>query len=154
MSDIVYISGDETLIDEIKPLWERLNEHHKINSAVFSDYYDHFTFEQRKMSLLAESAHANIRVDIAATADNGSNIGYCVSSMNHQGIGEIESIFVDGYYRRKGIGTELIDRALAWLKVMGAVKIQISVSAGNEEAFYFYSKFAFYPRKTILEHKL
>ena len=154
MSDVFYITGDETLIDQIKPLWELLNKHHMRLSEDFADYYKHFTFEQRKISLLAESAQANIRVDIAVKADDDSYMAYCVSSMNHRGIGEIESIYVHEHYRRNGIGTALMDRALEWLKVMGAVKTEISVSAGNEQVFRFYAKHGFFPRKTTLERKI
>ena len=70
--------------------------------------------------------------------------------MDKDNTGEIDSIFVlQGY--RFGIGEQLMQKGLQWMDEMGAEKIVVNVAAGNEQAFGFYEKHGFYPRRTMLE---
>ena len=77
--------------------------------------------------------------------------GYCVSSLDSEKTGEIESIFVDATYRRTGIGGSLMENALSWMNQEGAVAKIVEVAAGNEKAFGFYGRYGFLPRKTVLK---
>ncbi len=60
------------------------------------------TFEKRKADLLKKAASGKMRVDLAFDEVSGRNVGYCVSSINQEKTGEIESIFVDAAYRGMG----------------------------------------------------
>ena len=44
-------------------------------------------------------------------------------------------------------------KALAWMDEKGAVKKVVAVAAGNEQAFNFYERYGFVPRKTVLEQQ-
>ena len=66
-------------------------------------------------------------------------------------IGEVESIFVGANYRGSGIGDSLMKKALCWMDQEGAVAKIVEVASGNEEAFCFYAKYGFLPRKTVLK---
>jgi ribosomal protein S18 acetylase RimI-like enzyme len=46
-----------------------------------------------------------------------------------------------------------MEKALAWLNGKGAKKKIVSVAVGNEQAYGFYSRFGFLPRRTLLEQK-
>jgi diamine N-acetyltransferase len=148
---IWYISGNEALLDEIKALWEELNQHHMERSIDFNQHYSDMTFEKRKQALLNKAEKGEMRVDLAVDEESGNKVGYCISSIDDEKTGEIESIYVAEQFRRQGTGNELILKALAWMDQKGAEKKTVAVGAGNEEAFSFYRKYGFLPRKTILE---
>ncbi len=76
-----------------------------------------------------------------------------MSLLSQEKTGEIESIFVEEGYRSRGIGSALVERALAWLDTNDSVRNRVSIADGNEAAFSFYKKFGFYPRMTVLEQK-
>jgi diamine N-acetyltransferase len=99
---INYIYGYKGMLDEIKPLWEALNEHHRQHSQNFKKHYSEMTFEKRKPDLLTKVARIKMRVDLAVDAATGQNVGYCVSSFDKEKTGEIESIFVNVVYRGLG----------------------------------------------------
>ncbi len=148
---VKFIEGNESLLDQIKPLWEELNNHHLALSKDFKAYYLEMTFQKRKADLLRKSAIGRMRVDVAIAESTGENIGYCVTSLNAQGVGEIKSIFVKEAYRRRGIGAAFMRKALAWLDQMGSVEKIVEVAAGNEKAWVFYARYGFLPRKTMLK---
>ncbi|MBP1761383.1 MAG: acetyltransferase family [Firmicutes bacterium] len=150
-NSIYYKQGDEKLLDDIRELWEALNEHHGKNSLYFKDFYGKFSFGVRKAALLKKAQNASMRVVICFDEAVQLRAGYCISSVDSEMVGEIESIFVLPDYRGLGIGEELMLKSLQWMDEMGAGKIVVSVAAGNEQAFGFYEKYGFYPRKTKLE---
>jgi diamine N-acetyltransferase len=152
MINVTYIFGNARLMDKIKPLWEELNRQHLSFSPYFKDYYKALTFEDRKRAILQRAAlKGDVRVDLAC--DKEQLVGYCVSSVDRQLTGEIDSIFVTSPNRGQGIGTTLMDKALEWLKSKSSRKIIVSVAVGNEQAYVFYEQFGFYPRRTLLEQK-
>jgi len=149
---IKYVHGDGGMLDEIKVLWETLNRHHLSVSPYFKDYYLTLTFEERKRAILQRASGGEVRVDLALDA-SGELVGYCVSSIDRWLTGEIDSIFVTAKYRGQGIGRALMEKALTWLNGKGAKKKIVSVAVGNEQAYGFYSRFGFLPRRTLLEQK-
>jgi diamine N-acetyltransferase len=151
MVDVSFVFGDESLLDRVKPLWEELNRHHLKLSPNFKQYYQAMTFEKRKIDLLKKAACGEIRVDLAVDSASKVVVGYCVTSLNLEKTGEIESIFVYEAYRGLGIGGTFMKNALQWLYEKGAAAKIVEVGAGNEQAFGFYEKYSFFPRKTMLK---
>ena len=145
--NIEYSETDREGIDIIAPLWEKLNEHHGGISRHFSFDYPRRTWENRKKELLSEAA--DLRVDLATEISTGLLVGYCVSSITDDSLGEIESIFVELDYRRHGIGDILINKALQWLKSVQSEKIIVQIIVDNIEVYSFYERYGFYPRSTI-----
>jgi ribosomal protein S18 acetylase RimI-like enzyme len=148
---IHYLQGDEKLLDDVRELWEALNEHHGKNSVHFKDFYGQFRFADRRADWLKHAQNGEMQVIICFDEATRQRVGYCISSLDHDLAGEIESIFVLPEYRGLGIGKELMRRTLQWLDEAGAAKVVVSVAAGNEQAFRFYEKFGFYPRRIMLE---
>ena len=151
MVNVTYTSGDKTLIDRVKPLWQELNKQHLSLSPYFKDYYRTLTFDDRKRVILQRAWGGDVKVDLAM--DGSALVGYCVSSIDKWLTGEIDSIFVDPNYQGQGIGTTLMRKALLWLDSKGAKKKIVSVAVGNEQAWEFYAQFGFLPRRTLLEQK-
>jgi ribosomal protein S18 acetylase RimI-like enzyme len=109
------------------------------------------TFEKRKVAILKKTVGGELRVDLAVDEGTCKGIGYVVSSINAEKIGEIESVYVDSAYRRLGVGRTLMRSALAWMDQKGTVEKVVEVSVGNEVVWGFYGKFGFKPRKTALK---
>lgn len=148
---IGFISSDQSQLDDVKELWERLNQHHEERSPRFKSYYAKMTFPNRKAMFLQKAARGEMRVDIAFNEGTSEHVGYCISSIDADGTGEVESIYVLESYRGLGIGSLLIEASLAWMELKGAAKKTVIVAAGNEAVFKFYKRFGFHIRKTLLE---
>lgn len=56
---------------------------------------------------------------------------------------DIESVFVDGDFRNKGVGKRLVDGAISFIKESGLDKILLEVKANNASAIALYEKCGF-----------
>jgi len=148
-----YRTTDIAGIEVIRPLWAGLNAHHRAHARAFRGLYERMTFDDRKAYFAGVAAVGALRVDLAFDPAAEMCVGYCISSLSPESVGEIESVYVDEAYRSAGIGTDLVHRALGWLDANGSAVNRVSVADGNEEAFSFYRRFGFYPRRTVLEQK-
>jgi diamine N-acetyltransferase len=146
-----YLHGNQSLLDDIKDLWEALNLHNCNRSEHFKSHYQNMTFNKRKADLIRKATGGEMRVDMAVDEATGKPVGYIISSVNNEKIGEIESVYVNEHYRRMGVGGKLITRALVWMDQKGAAEKIVEVSYGNEVTWKFYGQFGFLPRKTVLK---
>ncbi len=154
MANIEYsVSGPECL-DEIKSLWELLNQYISNLSPHFGDLVLLRTFQARKEELQEKGVRGALIVDLARDASTGQVIGYAVTTLSEVDAGEIDSIFVEEAYRGTGVGNRLMKRALAWLDENRARTKTIVVATGNEHVHGFYRRFGFYPRATKLMQKI
>jgi diamine N-acetyltransferase len=150
---IEYIETDRQELDSISFLWEKLREHHRVRWPYKDDVtYPIITWEMRKKDLLEKTSKGHLHIDSARDSKTGKLIGYCVSSVNEDRQGEIESIFVESDYRRCGIGDNFMKKALKWMDDISVSKRIIGVGAGNEEVFPFYARYGFFPGVTILRN--
>ncbi len=53
-------------------------------------------------------------------------------------------------FRGRGLGSELMRRALEWMDSAGATSRTVVVAEGNERAYGFYRKFGFLPFSVTL----
>jgi len=149
--DISYMELDEDRIDLIKPLWEKLRDHHRKLSPYFPERYVEFTFQERKEDLLKKSENGILRIDTAYDETVELFIGYCISSISDEKVGEVDSIYLTDKYRSSGIGDTLMKRSLSWMDQNGVETKRIMVAAGNENMLAFYSRYNFFPKHIILE---
>ncbi len=138
-------------IDELKPLWEKFKQHHCVNSKYFRQYYEKRTFEIWKEELLKRSRE--LKIDLVTDEEKKRIIGYGVTLIDNEGVGEVFSLFVEDEQRGKKLGDKLVERGLAWLDTNNVSKIYIVVSFGNEKVLSLYERFGFYPRVMRLERK-
>lgn len=148
---ISYIELDNEHIDSIRPLWEKLRDHHKELSPYFSERYVELTFQERKDDLLEKSEKGILRIDTAYDEAAEQYIGYCISSISDEKVGEVDSIYLDKKYRSSGIGDALMKRSLDWMDQNGVETKRIMVAAGNENTLAFYGRYKFFPKHIILE---
>ena len=147
MKSYRYLNGGQELLDSVEPLWKLLNEYHKMKSIDFKNLYENFTYDERKNKLLTSKV---INIDIAIDCFE-NYIGYCISTISQDLIGEVDSLFVKEEARKYGIGDELIRRALEWLESNNVKKKIITVASGNENVINFYNKYGFKKRRIVLE---
>lgn len=147
---IDYITGGAELLDAVGPLWEKLNAHHAERSPHFASEHLHMTYAARKAYFQTLAQSAELRVDLAQDSETGRYVGYCVSAVTAEA-GVIESIFIEADYRGQGIGDALMQRTLAWMDDRHAPIKRVVVAAGNEEAFGFYARYGFHPRRIVLQ---
>jgi diamine N-acetyltransferase len=136
-------------IGAVRPLWEKLRAHHSPLLVGFPGAMPPFNFEPRKQEILAKAGA--IRIELVSTATDASDIAYCISTVSRDGCGEIDSMFVEEAFRGRGIGSELVRHALAWLESAGATSKVVTVAHANEEALPFYQRFGFEPRTILLQ---
>lgn len=151
MVKIEYIEGKDELLDELGFLWEKLNKLHKSKSKFFSNRFNDYKFKDRKIALKEKAKRGDIKINLVKDTSKNMLIGYSISTVDENNIGELDSLYIDTDYRKHGIGDRLIERSLNWFEDKKANKIRIGVVVGNEEVFSFYSKYGFYPLVTILE---
>lgn len=153
MTDLVYEAGGEELLDEVAPLWNKLRDHHVVLSTHFAAEIERIDFAERRGTFLTKAEEGDLRVDVARTASGGPIVGYCVTTVDRNRVGEIESIFVEEDYRGRGIGERLLRLALAWLEESKVERRILYVAAGNEEVIGFYERHGFLPQGVLLRQK-
>lgn len=134
-------------IEEIKELWQELNEHHRKLSTHFKDHFATFTFNQRIQNLIGKEKYSVF----LARADE-SKIGYCIASYDKE-TGEIDSIYIKPESRGKGLGRILMTEAMHWLEKQKCKDIRVYIADGNENVKSFYRKFGFAERFSVMQIK-
>lgn len=152
MNDFDFVNGSKELLDLLQPLWERLNKHHESNSNYFPDKFRNLTFEVRRNKFINDK-NLEVNIDLIKDKEKNLYIGYCISTVNKDLVGEIDSLFVEEEYRKFGLGDKLMYRALEWLNNNRVKTKIIAVAEGNESVLDFYKRYGFYKRRIILEQK-
>jgi len=147
MNDFNITVGSEDLLGRVEPLWEELNAFHVGIGEAFSGDLSQRTFDSRKEELIKSAVKMHVLI-----ASLESDIGYCVSTINDDGVGEIDSLYVKKQHRSKGLGRKMIEAALQWLNENNVRKKVVVVLEGNAEALEFYQSLGFLPRNIELEY--
>ena len=92
MNNFEFINGSRELIDLVQPLWEKLNKHHENSSDYFSDKFINLKFEVRKNKFITDEK-LEVKIDLIKDKEKEIYIGYCISTINKELIGEIDSLF-------------------------------------------------------------
>jgi ribosomal protein S18 acetylase RimI-like enzyme len=151
--NINYIELDKEHIDMIKPLWDNLRDYHSELSTHFQERYNTVKFEDRKEEILKKSENGILKIDLVKDKNTDSYVGYCISSISEENVGEVDSIYLDKKYRSSSIGSALMERALSWMDKNGVKTKKIVVAVGNEDLLFFYERYNFFPRHLILEQR-
>jgi len=130
-------------ISIIKDVWERNRKFHEETSTYFNFLYSDIVFEDRinGFSVFDEN---HIKITLAEAEGSGNVLGYCISTFEGNE-GEPQTLHVIEEARGTGIGKELMNRHLEWLKSNGCENISITVSYENQNAIDFYQALGFRP---------
>ena len=135
-------------IEKIRNLWEANRIYHVNTSKYFSKDYQSINFDDR-MKILFGLDKDTVKITIAAEGNNYT--GYCISKIVN-GIGEILSIHVLETSRGTGIGKELANKHLNWMKEKHCTEIGVSVSYENESTISFYRSLGFFPNTLSMKY--
>src|SRR6266542_4698299 len=116
MDRLAIKQGDINNLDLIRPLWEKLNQLHFDLSPHFKRRFQDMNWDKRKHKLIEK--WKDILFDYVIDVNDHRIVGYCISTIDKEDhkIGEIDSIYIDEAYRKSGLGKQLIDKAILWLK--------------------------------------
>lgn len=73
----------------------------------------------------------------------GKIIGYVIGTIRWGNVGHVLNIGVDPQYRRKGVGTALMERLMDYFKKRGVKKVRLEARESNIGARQFYSCLGF-----------
>ncbi|UCE05847.1 MAG: GNAT family N-acetyltransferase [bacterium] len=149
LDQIELIEGGAELLDLVKPFWEKLQAYHASVSKYFSQDIDEYAFAQRKKGLLKKVMNGKLKVDIVKCLENGNIIGYCISTIDADNVGEIESIFVEEAYRGNRIGEALMKNAIEWFDDNHVEVRKLYIVYGNDSVIELYKKYGFYPLNIV-----
>ncbi len=100
-------------------------------------------WKQRKMPHINDDVEANAAGVFVAEVD-GAVVGYITTYLNHRTkIGGIPNLSVHPQSQQQGLGTQLIDTALAYLKEEGMLYARIETLEQNQIGTAFYPKMGF-----------
>ena len=155
MSDVAlkfaYRVGGAESLDDIRPLWEKLRAHYAPLLSRFEHETPPFIFEPRRQEILGKATPGKTRTELVSIVSEAVDIAYCVSTVSPGGRGEIDSMFVEERCRGRGIGSELVRHALAWMKSAEASSKVVTIAYASEEVLAFYKRFGFHPRTILLQ---
>jgi diamine N-acetyltransferase len=77
-------------------------------------------------------------------------IGFCITSLTKDQIGEIETIYVVDCYQGNKLGGKMLQNTMAWMETQKAIEQKLVVVHGNDKVFDFYAKYGFFPGYTTL----
>ncbi|RWZ52304.1 GNAT family N-acetyltransferase [Halobacillus fulvus] len=84
---------------------------------------------------------------------SGEMIGYIFGTIENPGseseYGCVREIFVDEFYRREGIGTELCEALMKWMHERGVTGVQLDMLASYPKAELFFESIGFSPMKKL-----
>jgi predicted N-acetyltransferase YhbS len=90
---------------------------------------------------------------LVAELEDGTVVGFVMGELyiGEYGISQVgATIDVDPYYRRKGIGEQLIDEFMDHLRDLGVKKINTLVDRNDTKLIHFFSANQFSPAKSII----
>ena len=103
----------------------------------------------------------NPDAEIFVYEEAGDLPGMCIVRVDHSPPileeverAEITDLGVREEARRRGIGSQLLAAALAWIRHQGIARVQINVAVGNAEGQAFWRRHGFAPHMDVLHKRL
>jgi diamine N-acetyltransferase len=104
----------------------------------------------RDDGLLQKTQDGKLQVQLVFVDYEEKPIGFCVTSLTQERVGEVEALFVLEGYQGNKLGGKLFQNALVWMEKEGATEQRLVVAVGNEKVFDFYAKYGFSPGYSTL----
>ena len=154
------VRRDGAVIPLLEPLWESLRQHHArlddappvqdaatswaVESAAYLDYLRH----PDAFVVTATESAAGLVGYAFVKVRTGPDEMWCTGDR----IGEVETLSVSPASRDQGLGTSLMDAAVAEHTARGISDLQLGVMVANESAVRFYARHGLTPRFLMLSN--
>jgi len=131
---MTYTYDDSVSVHELFELWEKMK-------AFQGDRFPaHLAFHMPLRDKKKEEESIKNTISVTARDNNGSLIGYLRILTDRAYIYYILDVMVDPKYRKKGIGSNLVELGVEQSKNQGFIKIFLTALPGTEK---FYKKYGF-----------
>jgi diamine N-acetyltransferase len=150
MNSFQFKVGSIELLPYCQNFWELFIENQIQNAGEMADGIAAYLQSQRDGSLLAKINDGKLHIQLVYTSNHQEPIGFCITSLSSDRIGEVEALYVLDEYQGNNLGTKLLQTSLQWLEENNALEQKLIVAAGNEQVFSFYQKFSFHTGYTTL----
>ena len=150
MNSFQFKEGSSELLDSCENLWELFISNQAENAGEMSVGVEEYLRTLRDKGLLQKTQNGKLHVQLVMVDREKEPIGFCVTSLTQDRIGEVEALFVIDRYQRNKLGGKLFQNALAWMEKERAIEQRLVVAIGNEKVFDFYAKYGFFPGYTAL----
>lgn len=150
MNSFQFKVGSIELLPYCQNLWELFIQNQIQNAGEMSDGVAAYLQSQRDGGLLAKISDGKLHIQLVYASNHQDPIGFCITSLSSDRIGEVEALYVLDKYQGNNLGTQLLQNSLQWLEANNVLEHKLIVAAGNEQVFSFYQKFGFFPGYTTL----
>jgi ribosomal protein S18 acetylase RimI-like enzyme len=149
-----------TELSELIQLWEeQYRYHHELDSEYYVSNSEGLT---KKFSEYLTKCIEKEDPYIQVAVYEGKLVGFITYEVdeadyfdtNIKKFGSVLELYVSDKYRRKGLGTKLMQAAEAFFKGQGLEWVELQCSSFNEMALMFYDKSDFKNRQTLLFKKI
>jgi diamine N-acetyltransferase len=148
--EIEYIYGGMELFSDTVPLRLKLLEHHSQMSQHFASYYSPARIDGTKQFLTECNARGSLHIGLARHIPTARDVGFCISTVSADNVGEIFAIWVEDDFKNMGLGAALSETALAWLRSMKPKHLEIHILFENAKVRSFYERLGFFPQTILL----
>ncbi len=129
-------------LDCIRESWTSLKKMHDRLDRLTGKEPSRKSWAERRLELLNKADTSSLFEVVAH--DDGRVAGYCFSTVDFQGVGEIDSLYISRTLRGLGHGSDLVRNALSWFEHHECGEIRLWVHPANVEAVRFYWRFGFF----------
>ena len=142
--------GSSELLLHCSNLWDLFIQNQIQNAGVMQSGIKVYLQSQYDSGLLAKANEGKLHIQLVYTRDKDCQIGFCITSLSRDNIGEVEALYIKDKYQGNNLGTKLLERSFQWMEKHNVLEQKLIVAAGNEQVFSFYKKFGFYHSYTTL----
>ncbi len=144
-------------LDRVAALWTAITRHHEPLEPVFRMRAD----AERELIELLRAVQRDPDAAIFVYEEQGDLPGLCIVRidrsppiMEETERAEITDLGVRADVRRRGVGSALVARALAWIKENGVGRVEVQVSVANREGQAFWRARGFGNLMDVLHKRL
>ncbi len=140
------VLAEDSHIPRIVEVWEEFARFHEDMDPRYPMVDNaRFGYEEHLKNLMAE---ADTLVLVAL--DNGKVVGLSIAQVRKSSpafkrgrFGFIDEMAVKAEYRRRGVGTQILEKILDWFKSRNIDMIELDVAAANQVGYPFWKKHGF-----------
>jgi diamine N-acetyltransferase len=150
MNSFQFKEGSSELLASCETLWELFVSNQSESAGEMSVGVEEYIRSLRDDGLVQKTQNGKLQVQLVFVDDEEEPIGFCVTSLTQERVGEVEALFILEGYQGNKLGGQLFQNALAWMEKEGATEQRLVVAVGNEKVFDFYAKYGFFPGYSTL----
>jgi GNAT superfamily N-acetyltransferase len=150
MNSFQFQVGSVELLPYCDNLWALFIANQIQNAGEMADGVAAYLQSQRDGSLLAKISNGELHIQLVYISNIQAPIGFCITSLSRDSIGEVEALYILDKYQGNNLGTKLMQNSLQWLEENNVLEQKLIVATGNEQVFSFYQKFGLHPGYTTL----